>query len=73
MAKHLRKEPNVTREPVAIANAVNALLIAIAPLGTLFGWWELDEDQLAGITVAILAVGTFVATLFGRSKVTPVA
>lgn len=62
----------MTREPVAIANAVNALLVAVAPLGTLFGWWDLGEDQLAGITVAILAVGTFIATLLGRSKVTPV-
>lgn len=62
----------MTREPVAIANAVAALVTAIAPLGQLFGWWELTSEQLAGITVAIVAVGTFMATLFGRSKVTPV-
>lgn len=64
---------NVETEPVAIANAVNALLLAVAPLGTLFGWWSLGEDQLAGVTVAILALGTFVATLFGRARVTPLS
>jgi len=62
----------VSTEPVAIASAINALLIAIAPLGTLFGLWELTPDQLAGITVAVLAVGTFIATVFSRSRVTPV-
>lgn len=59
-------------EPVAIANALNALLVAVAPLGTLFGLWEITEDQLAGITVAVLAVGGFITTVFARSKVTPV-
>lgn len=62
----------MTREPVAIANAINALLVAVAPLGTLFGWFELTEEQLAGITVAVLAVGGFITTVFARSKVTPV-
>lgn len=62
----------MTTEPVAIANAVNALLISVAPVGQLFGLWSLDADQLAGITTAVLAVGTFAATLLGRSKVTPV-
>ncbi len=62
----------MTTEPVAIANAVNGLLVAVAPLGQLFGWWDLSEDQLAGITVAVLAVGTFLATMLGRSRVTPI-
>lgn len=62
----------MTREPVAIANAINGLFVAIAPLGQLFGVWDLTPDQIGGITIAILAVGTTVATLFGRSKVTPV-
>jgi len=61
----------VNREPVAVANAVKGLVVAVAPLGTLFGWWDLSADQLAGITVAIVAVGEFVATVFTRSKVTP--
>lgn len=60
------------REPVAIAAAVNALLVAVAPLGTLFDLWSISEDQLAGITVAVTAVGGFITALFARSKVTPV-
>jgi hypothetical protein len=59
-------------EPVAIANAVKGLVVAVAPLGTLFGLWDLTADQLAGITVAIVAVGEFVATVFTRARVTPV-
>lgn len=62
----------MTREPVAIANAANALITAVAPLGQLFGLWELTTEQLAGITVAVGGVGTFAATLFARSRVTPV-
>lgn len=64
---------NVSTEPVVIANSLKALLVAIAPLGTLFGWWNITPDQLAGITVAVVAVGEFVATVFARSKVTPMA
>lgn len=63
----------MNREPVAIANAVAALITAIAPLGQLFGWWELSADQLAGIIVAVGAIGTFAATLFSRNSVTPIS
>jgi hypothetical protein len=59
-------------EPVAIANAFNALLVAVAPLGTLFGLWEISEDQLAGITVAVVAVGGFISTVVARNRVSPV-
>jgi hypothetical protein len=51
------------REPAAIAGAVLATLQALVLLGFL----ALDEAQLAGINVALIAV----LTLFVRQSVTP--
>lgn len=61
----------MSREPVAIANALKGLIVAVAPLGSLFGWWELSEQELAQITVAIIAIGEFLSTVFVRKRVTP--
>ena len=59
-------------EPVRLANAITALMMATAPLGHLFNWWTLSADQLAGIETAIIAIGQFASTVFVRARVTPV-
>lgn len=65
-------ETRVTSEPVRIANAVKGLLVAVAPVLTLTGVIEITDEVLAAITVAVVAVGEFVATVWTRHRVSPV-
>ncbi len=45
-------------------SALTAAITAVANLGALFSLWNLTADQLAGINVAVVAVGTLVHVLF---------
>ena len=62
----------MTKEPIAIINAIGALLIAVLPLLAVLGVTDLSVEQFGGIETFIIAVVATAATLFGRSKVTPV-
>lgn len=60
-----------TREPVAVAGAVQAFLVAVFSLANLFGWWHWSAEQTAGVGLAYVAfVG--VLTAVTRGKVSPV-
>lgn len=61
----------MNREPVAIANAVAALVETVLILAIAFGL-DLTPEQMAGTLAVIIAVGQTAATLVGRSKVSPV-
>ncbi len=62
---------NTSREPVAIAGAVQALLVATFSLARLFEWWHWSDEQTAGVGLLYVAfVG--VLTAITRGKVTPV-
>lgn len=45
-------------------SALTAAVTAVVNLVTLFGWWSITDDQLAGINVAVVAVGALVHALF---------
>lgn len=62
----------VQGEPVAIANSVAALVELILIAAIAFGL-DLTTEQVVAITAVIVGVGQTVATIFGRSRVTPVA
>ena len=54
-----------TPEPVAIAAAVQAVLVAAAALG----WTYLDDVRIAAVTTAVATVGTVAAVLVARGRV----
>jgi hypothetical protein len=43
--------------------AVTAAIAAILNAVVLLGWWDLTPDQMAGINLAVVAVGAVVHTL----------
>lgn len=45
-------------------SALTAAITAVVNLGTLFSVWNVTPDQLAGINVAVVAVGTLVHAFF---------
>lgn len=59
------------REPIAIINAVTAFIETVILLFVAFGL-ELTQDQIGAIMAAVIAAGTVVSTVMGRSRVTPV-
>ena len=58
------------REPVAVANAVAALIEAGIIVAVTFGA-DITPEQTAAIGAFVVVAGQTVATLVGRSKVTP--
>lgn len=60
------------REPVALAGALQTLLIAIIQLGQSFDWFTLNDAQRSAITAVWVAV-TAVVTILVRQNVTPTA
>lgn len=66
---HLRL--GTSKEPVALAATVTALLTATLALGSAFAWWRLTQEQNSAV-VAVLAslVGLGTAAL-ARARVTP--
>jgi hypothetical protein len=62
----------MTKEPIVIINAVGALLIAVLPLLAVLGLTNLSVEQFGGIEAFVVAVVAIAATLFSRSKVSPV-
>lgn len=60
-----------SREPVALAGAIQVLVVAVLALGSLFGWWSLTDAQTAGV-LAVYAAVVGVLTAITRGKVTPV-
>ena len=59
------------REPVAIINAVITAIQALIPLLLAFGITHITQDQSAAISSAVIAGGGLIATILGRSLVTP--
>lgn len=62
-----------SREPIVIINAVGAVLVAVLPLLAVLGVTDLTVEQFGAIEAFIVALTVAVATVFGRSQVTPVA
>ena len=54
-----------TPEPVAVAAAVQAVLVAAAALG----WTYLDDARIAAVVSAVATVGTVAAVLVARGRV----
>lgn len=44
-------------------SAITAAIAAILNAVVLLGWWDLTADQIAGINVAVVAVGAVVHTI----------
>ncbi|MCI0560384.1 MAG: hypothetical protein MN733_18010 [Nitrososphaera sp.] len=59
------------REPIAIINAVTALIEATILAVVAFGF-DLSTEQVAAIMAVVLAGGTVVQTIMGRNRVSPV-
>lgn len=49
---------------LTLISAVTAAVTAVLNAVVLLGWWNLSTDQISGITVAVVAVGTLVHTVF---------
>lgn len=54
-----------TPEPVLIASAVQAVLVAAAALG----WTYLDDTRIAAVVSAVATIGTVAAILVARGRV----
>lgn len=63
--------PKLKDEPVALPNAVQALVLAVLGLGQVFGWWALTSEQNGAILAAAVAVMGIITT-WQRGKVSPV-
>ena len=62
----------MTKEPVAIINAIGILAVAFLPLLAVFGVLDWSIEQFGAVeTFIVLVVGT-ITTLFARSKVSPI-
>ena len=62
----------MTREPVAIINAIGIIAVAILPVLAALGIVSWSVEQFGVVeTFVVLIVGT-ITTLFARSKVSPV-
>ena len=61
-----------TREPVAIAGAIQGLIAAGIALALLFDWVDWSTEQVGGI-LAVYTAGVAVIAAVTRSKVTPTA
>lgn len=66
---HLR---SIEREPVAVAEAGRGVLISVIAAGSAFGWWHLNDEQLAALLTMYVAVSGMLA-MFARAKSTPTA
>lgn len=62
-----------SREPLAVAGAVVALLQAALTTVVLMGWWDLSAEQAAAWMGLIALAGTTAVVVWTRGKVTPVA
>lgn len=68
MPDHARFVPAVTPatpEPVAIAAAVQAVLMA----GAALGWTYFDDARIAAVVTAVATVGTVASVLVARGRV----
>jgi len=63
----------MTREPIAIINAVVTAVQALIPLVLAFGVVQLTKEQSGAISAAIVAWGGLLGTVVGRNLVTPLA
>ena len=59
-------------EPLAVIAAVVVVVQLLAPGAVIFGLVDWTVDQLAFVESFVIAVSAIPATLFVRSKVTPV-
>lgn len=67
----MTRPTSTIREPVAVAGAIQALLVAVFSLANLFDWWHWSDEQTAGVGLLYVAfVG--VLTAITRGKVAPV-
>ena len=62
-----------SREPLAVAGAIVALVQALLGAVVLMGWWTLTPEQTAAWMTVIALAGTAVVVVWSRGKVTPVA
>lgn len=58
------------REPVALATAIQGVLVAVFALAKLFEWWSWSDAQEAGVLALYLALVVLVGSV-ARSKVSP--
>ena len=63
----------MTREPLAWTNAIAAIIVAVLPVLAAFEVVDWSVEQFGIVETFVVAVVTIGATLFARSKVTPVA
>lgn len=63
---------NMKREPVAIVNAIIAVIEALIALLVAFGL-DLTAEQVGAIMAFVAAVGGLIGILIVRPRVTPVA
>ena len=59
-----------TREPVAIAGAIQGLISAVTALALLFDWVDWSTEQVGGILAVYTALVAVIAAVTG-AKVTP--
>jgi hypothetical protein len=63
----------VSREPLAVAGAIVAVLQTLLTVVVGMGWWDLTAEQVA-LWVGLIGVsGTAAVVVVTRGKVTPVA
>lgn len=48
---------------LTLISAATAAVTAILNAVVLLGWWDLSTEQISGITVAVVAVGSLVHTI----------
>lgn len=61
----------LVNEPVAVANSIAAVIESAIVLGIAFGV-DVTPEQIASITAFVIVLGQSVATIVGRSKVSPI-
>lgn len=46
--------------PLSATSGITGAITAVLNAVVLLGWWDLTTDQITGLTVAVLAVGSVV-------------
>lgn len=60
-------QPTPKAEPVLTAEGIRLVLAGLVALG----WFTLDEPTLMAVATAVVAVGSIVASLWARARVSP--
>jgi hypothetical protein len=63
--------PHTSKEPVAVAGAITAVITATIALGTGFTWWDWTTEQASAVLSLVTAVSGVLSALLARAVVTP--